>query len=87
MATQAVESCEAVIISGPRKGEFLTIAPNGSSDAELPDPRVEAMLEKATKDARRVAETAQAVTAEAAALLQEMREARRELHESFGSSE
>jgi hypothetical protein len=63
---------EAVIISGPRKGEFIRI---DEDEVEL-TPAEEALLDTVTESARRLAESARAAAAEADLLLQELREAR-----------
>jgi hypothetical protein len=66
------EYAEAVIISGPRKGEFITIP-----ERELILTEAEAtMLDTMVTDAGRLAETAREAAAEADALLSELRQAR-----------
>jgi hypothetical protein len=60
---------EAVIISGPRKGEFITV-PEG--DLEL-TPAEAAMLDQLVEGAKRLAENARAAAAEANAILAELR--------------
>ncbi|MGH9855747.1 MAG: hypothetical protein ACREBD_38425 [Blastocatellia bacterium] len=62
---------EAVIISGPRKGEFITLPP---SFDEL-SPEVEAAITALVAAANRMAESAREATAEAKALLLALREA------------
>jgi hypothetical protein len=75
MATPAPqEPAEAVIISGPRKGKFITV-PNGESELT---PEAEALLGSLVADAQRMAESAQAAAAEADALLQDLRQAGRQ---------
>lgn len=73
------ERIEAVIISGPRKGEFITIT-NGEVEPDL-TPQEEAMLDIVVANAKRLAENLRAARVEAEALVQEMREAREERHE------
>lgn len=75
MATPTTEErAEAVIISGPRKGEFITV-PNGESELT---PEAEALLDSLIADAQRMAESAQAAAAEADALLRDLRQAWRQ---------
>jgi hypothetical protein len=69
---QVAESVEAVIISGERKGEIITVR-NG--DVEL-SAEAQALLDSVVADAQRVAESARAAAAEAEALLQELRQGR-----------
>ncbi len=69
MSTPATqEPAEAVIISGPRKGEFITV-PNGESELT---PEAEAVLDSLIADAQHMAESARAAAAEADLLLQEL---------------
>jgi hypothetical protein len=69
---QVAEPVEAVIISGERKGEIITVR-NG--DVEL-SAEAQALLDSVVADAQRVAESARAAAAEAEALLQELRQGR-----------
>jgi hypothetical protein len=69
---QAVETIEAVIISGPRKGELITVP---KSELEL-TPDEESLLNSMIADAQRAAESTQAATAEAETLLRELRQGR-----------
>lgn len=63
------EQSEAVIISGPRKGEFIRV-----SDAEPVLTAAEAaLLDSLTETAWRIAESARAAAAEADSLLEELR--------------
>jgi len=66
------ERTEAVIISGPRKGEFIVVS-NGESELTLEE---EALVNSLLADAQRLAESARAAAAEADALLQDLRQAR-----------
>jgi hypothetical protein len=63
---------ETVIISGPRKGEFIRVDEAGP---EL-TPAEGALLDSLVDDARRMAESARAAAAEAELLLQELRRGR-----------
>jgi hypothetical protein len=63
---------EAVIISGARKGEFITV-PEGEPELT---PEEAAMLDQLVEGAKRLAESAREAAAEADALLAELREAR-----------
>ena len=65
-------AAEAIIISGPRKGEFVHVGGD-----ELNDPAVEAALERALAEANRLAENARAMREETEAFLAELRERRR----------
>jgi hypothetical protein len=65
---------EAVIISGPRKGEFITVP---ESEPE-PSPAAEALLAALVADANRLAESAKEASAEARELLEVLRQVRRE---------
>jgi hypothetical protein len=65
-------SAEAVIISGERKGEFISVP---EADLEL-TPAEAAMLDKLVEDAQRLAETAREARTEMDALLAELRETR-----------
>jgi hypothetical protein len=65
------ETVEAIIISGPRKGEFIQV-----SEAEpLLTTAETALLDQLTEDARRMAESAREAASEADLLLQELRKA------------
>jgi hypothetical protein len=78
------EPAEAIIISGPRKGEFIRV---GNTDYEPAlSPEADALLDQAVLAARSMAETARSARMEMEALLQEMREARRRRHESAGQN-
>ncbi len=77
-APTAEERDEAVIISGPRKGEFITISRSG--EAAVP-PEAEAMLEEMIATADRIAETLQAMRRDAQDFHAEMRERKRERDE------
>jgi hypothetical protein len=67
---------EAVIISGPRKGEFITVPEDFISgvDEEL-SPEIAAALDGLIADAKRLAKSAQAVSAEMDDLLRILKEA------------
>jgi hypothetical protein len=59
---------EAIIISGPRKGEFIRV-----DEAELElTPAEAALLDSLTDDAWRMAESARAAAAEAELVLQQL---------------
>ncbi|MBI3910470.1 MAG: hypothetical protein HY320_05985 [Armatimonadetes bacterium] len=60
---------EAVIISGPRKGEIITLP----SDVWSLTPEEEAALDSLAEGVRRMAEAARAARSEAEALLEELR--------------
>jgi hypothetical protein len=64
---------EAVIISGPRKGEFVRL-----DGDDFDDPAVEHALEQALEEANRLADNARAMREETEAFLAELRERRRE---------
>jgi hypothetical protein len=61
---------EAVIISGPRKGEFITVP----EDGEQLSPEIEAMLDSLITQARHMAESAKAASDEARSLLEAFRQ-------------
>lgn len=61
---------EAVIISGPRKGEFITVL----EDGEQITPELEAMLESLAAHARNMAESAKSANEEARSLLEAFRQ-------------
>ncbi len=61
---------EAVIISGPRRGEFITLSDNQVSLS----PEEEAFLDSLIADANRMAESARAARVEAEAVLQTLRQ-------------
>ncbi len=63
---------EAVIISGARKGEFITVP---EKDLEL-TPAEAAMLDRLVEDAKRLAESAREAAAEMDALVAELRQTR-----------
>jgi hypothetical protein len=65
----AEETVEAVIISGERKGELIRI-PGGERELT---PAESAFLDSLIADAWRLAESARAATADADALLQDLR--------------
>jgi hypothetical protein len=65
------EPAEAVIISGPRKGEFIRL---GELDPDLA-PAEEALLDQLVEAAQRMAESARAAAVEADLLLQDRRAA------------
>jgi hypothetical protein len=69
MQLETPTTVEAVIISGPRKGEFITLPPTFD---EL-SPEVEAALTALIAAANRMAESAREATAEARALLLALR--------------
>lgn len=75
MQTASEERIEAVIISGPRKGEFISIV-NGEAEPQL-SPAEEAMLDFVVEQAKRVAENMRDTRLEAEALLNDLREAGR----------
>jgi hypothetical protein len=70
---QQEEIEEAVIISGARKGLLIRLT---DGEPELSSAE-EKLLDELIDSARRLAESARAATAEAEALLSELREARR----------
>ena len=74
-ANPGTETVEAVIISGPRKGEFISIGSDEGDVLEL-TPAVEALLAEMTAGARRMAENAREVFLEAGGLLEDLRRAR-----------
>ena len=75
------EYAEAVIISGPRKGEFITIP-----ERELILTEAEAaMLDTMVTDARRLVETAREAVTAMDALLSELRQARAPRDEPAGT--
>ena len=62
---------EAIIVSGPRKGEFIRV-----DEAELElTPAEAALLDSLTDDAWRMAESARAAAVEAELVLQQLRTA------------
>ncbi len=69
------EPVEAVIISGPRKGEFIRVSPESEEMPEL-TPAVEELLEQMAVASKRMAENAHAAVVEADGLLQDLRRAR-----------
>jgi hypothetical protein len=71
MAT-AEESAQAVIISGPRKGEFITL-PGGEQEIT---PAEETLVASLMETAASMAENARAAAAEAEALLRDVRQVR-----------
>lgn len=71
MQLEPLATVEAVIISGPRKGELITL-PHTFDDLS---PEVEAVVTALVAAANHMAESAKAVTAEAHALLLTLREA------------
>lgn len=71
MEIETPATIEAVIISGPRKGELITLP---QTFDEL-SPEVEAALTALIAAANRMAESAREETAEAKAILLELREA------------
>lgn len=71
MQLETPATVEAVIISGPRKGELITLPPTFD---EL-SPEVEAALTTLMAVVNRMAKSAQEATAEAKALLMALREA------------
>ena len=77
------EPAEAIIISGPRKGEFIRV--NGNENEPVLTPEADALLDQAVQAARSMAENARATRLEMEGLLQEMREARRRRDEFAGS--
>jgi hypothetical protein len=76
-ATPALEPAEAVIISGPRKGEFITI----SDDDLAVSPGAEALLDEMIATANNIAETIRAMRRDAEAFHAEMRERKKERDE------
>lgn len=64
-----IGAVEAVIISGPRKGEFITLP---ATEAEL-TPEEEAALQALLEGTRELAESARAASREAEALLAALR--------------
>jgi hypothetical protein len=71
MQLETPATVEAVIISGPRRGEFITL-PQAFDQLS---PEVEAAVTALVAAANRMAESAKAATAEASALLLALREA------------
>ncbi len=67
---------EAVIISGNRKGEFITVGSDKADSWEM-TPAGEALLDRLVSDAQRMADNARAAAMEADGLLQDLRQARR----------
>jgi hypothetical protein len=63
---------EAVIISGPRKGEFITLP----ESEEVMTPEIDLALQLCVKQAQHLAESARAAHAEAKSLLSVLRAAR-----------
>ena len=78
-ANLSTETVEAVIISGPRKGEFVNIDPDKGEVLEL-TPAVEALLDEMVASTWRMAESAKAAVAEAEGMLEDMRQ-RREIRQ------
>ncbi len=75
--TTETETIEAVIISGPRKGEFITVP-----DAEpVMTPQVEALLDQMIESVNSINHTLQSMNRDTAAFVAEMRERRREREE------
>ncbi len=72
------EVSEAVIISGPRKGEFIAVSRTGE---EVITPEAEALLEQAIAAAWQMAESAKEARAAAEALRTEVRESNQKLSE------
>ncbi|MBV9849575.1 MAG: hypothetical protein JO250_07795 [Armatimonadetes bacterium] len=77
-ANPGTETVEAVIISGPRKGEFISIDPEASDMLEM-TPEVEALLDEMVAGAQRMAENARAAATEMKALLQDLHQIREQL--------
>jgi hypothetical protein len=71
-ATATVEPVEAVIISGPRKGEMIIL----SGEEPQITPEEQRLLDFAVEQAAQLAESARAAAAEADGLLQDLRRLR-----------
>jgi hypothetical protein len=69
---QAMESIEAVIISGARKGQIIAVP---EREPEL-TPHEESLLNAVVADAQQLVKSLRAVTDEAEALLKELRQAK-----------
>ncbi|MBV9864662.1 MAG: hypothetical protein JO316_04885 [Abitibacteriaceae bacterium] len=78
------ERVEAVIISGPRKGEFINV--NSQAEPEL-SAEEEAMLNFVVQAAKRMSESAKALSNSVDLLLHEVCEVNKRLHGSTGSSQ
>lgn len=76
------EPAEAVIISGPRKGEFIAVS---SSNEEAIPPEAEALLGEMIGIANRITETLQAMRRDGEAFQDEMRERKKERDELLRS--
>ncbi len=72
--TTAIETTEAVIVSGPRKGEFITI-PDGEP---VVTPEAEALLDRMIETANEITETLQRMRRDADAFHVEMRQRKEE---------
>ncbi len=84
MAKSKVEErVEAVIISGPRKGELITLA-NGAEPQLTPEE--EAALDFAIEAAGRAAESARAAVEAAQKLNRKLDDVHRRLHEPIGEA-
>lgn len=86
MAKSKVEErVEAVIISGPRKGELITLGNgNGEQETRL-TPAEEAALDFLVEVSNRVAQSATEANASARALRERLQEVLGRLHESVGA--
>ena len=83
MATPMMEEpAEAVIISGPRKGEFIAVSSTGD---ETITPEAEALVDEMIGIANRITETLQAMRRDGEAFQTEMRERKKERDELLRS--
>ena len=83
MATPMMEEpAEAVIISGPRKGEFIAVSGTGD---ETITPEAEMLLEEMITTANRITETLQVMRRDGEAFQAEMRERKKERDELLRS--
>ena len=77
-APTTTETIEAVIISGPRKGEFIRV--NDDEEPAL-SAEADALLDQAVQAARSMAQNAKAARLELEELVNEMRAARKKRDE------
>lgn len=78
------ERIEAVIISGPRKGEIISII-NDETEPQL-SPEEEAMLDVIAVNAQQLAENMREARIEAEALLEELREVNKKHYGVLGKA-
>lgn len=81
---QLDEPTEAVIISGPHKGEFITIArdaPRGTEEELIITPEIEALLEQAIQTTNEINQTLRVMRQGSAEFREEMAVRRRERNE------